>query len=39
MTTLETINALQIFCLIMVGIIIFIAGWFAGAEWWKRKMF
>ncbi len=37
MTTLETINALQIFCLIMLGIIIYIAGWLSGAHWGKRN--
>jgi hypothetical protein len=36
MTTLETINALQIFCLIMAGIIIFMIGWLAGAHWGSR---
>gem|GEM_PF-3438511 len=36
MTTLETINALQIFCLVVLGFIIFMVGWLLGAEFSRK---
>ncbi len=36
MTTLETINALQIFCLVVLGFIIFMVGWLLGAEFTRK---
>lgn len=37
MTTLETINTLQVICLVLLGWIIFMVGWLMGAQWGKRN--